>query len=150
MIRSILVATDGSAAAVAAVRTGAELAASLGPQAQLHVAAVVDYAEVPSPLARHPSNAPDLLAEEAQAALAAAEPLAAAAGISPHLRLLEGDPVTAILKLADEVGADLLVVGAQGRNRLARLVLGSVAERLVHRSELPVVLARATRPEHQK
>lgn len=50
-----------------------------------------------------------------------------------------GDPREAILKFAKEAGGDLLVIGTHGRTGLAHLVLGSVAERLVRMSPIPVL-----------
>jgi nucleotide-binding universal stress UspA family protein len=50
-----------------------------------------------------------------------------------------GDPREAILRFVKEAGADLLVIGTHGRTGLAHLVLGSVAERLVRTSPIPVL-----------
>ena len=58
------------------------------------------------------------------------------------MHLLTGDVVEAILACAAEVGADLLVAGMHGRNRLARLVIGSVTGRLVRTSHLPILVVR--------
>lgn len=140
MIRCVLVATDGSDVAAAAVRTAAELALSLGPNARLHAASVIDYAGVPEMLAKRPAGAPDLLAEEATQALDEAETLAQEAGVPVARHLLRGDVVEMVLACAAEIGADILVAGAQGRNRLVRLVMGSVVGRLVRSTELPVVV----------
>jgi nucleotide-binding universal stress UspA family protein len=60
--------------------------------------------------------------------------------VSFHVRL--GDAVEAILQLAVDVDADLLVVGTHGRRGLERLLLGSVATRLVMEARLPVLVAR--------
>jgi nucleotide-binding universal stress UspA family protein len=61
--------------------------------------------------------------------------------VSFHVRL--GDAVEAILQLAVDVDADLLVVGTHGRRGLERLLLGSVATRLVMEARLPVLVARS-------
>jgi nucleotide-binding universal stress UspA family protein len=58
-----------------------------------------------------------------------------------HL-LVEGDPVTAILRAAEEVGCDLIVMGTHGRTGLGRLLLGSVAEQVVRRASCPVLTVR--------
>ncbi len=60
--------------------------------------------------------------------------------VSFHVRL--GDAVEAILQLAVDVDADLLIVGTHGRRGLERLLLGSVATRLVMEAHLPVFVAR--------
>jgi nucleotide-binding universal stress UspA family protein len=139
-------ATDGSDAALAVLRTGAELVASLGTAAQLHVVSVVDYAGVPSMLAKQPPGAPDLLAEEAARALAQAEAFCAESGVPVRTHLLHGDVVEAILACAREVGADLLVAGLHGHNRLVRLVMGSHVGNLIRSTTLPVVVVRSEVP----
>jgi len=140
MIRTVLVATDGSEAAEVAVRTATELVASLGPEASLHIAGVVHYAEVPGMLAKHPAGAPDLLGDEIAEALDCATAIAAAAHVPFQVHRVEGEVVESILGCADAVKADILVAGALGRSRLARLVLGSITEKLVRSTTLPVVV----------
>ena len=148
MIRTVLVATDGSEAAEVAVRTAAELALSLGPTAYLHIAGVVHYADVPSVLAKHPEGAPDLLGDQIADALASAAQIAQAAGVPFEAHRVEGDIVAAILACAEAVKADILVSGALGRGRLARFVLGSITEKLVRATTLPVVVVTRNSEVH--
>ncbi len=54
-----------------------------------------------------------------------------------------GDPGTRVLDVAAEVGADLIVMGTHGRTGVKRLVLGSVAERVVRESPVPVLTVHA-------
>jgi len=144
VIRVVLVATDGSEASLAAVRTAIDLTASLGADARLHVASAVDYAGVPGVLAKHPPNVPDLLTDEAEGALESAMALVANSGLTAERHLLHGEVVTALLDCAAEIGADILVAGFHGRNRIARLVMGSVVGHLVRSTTLPVVVVRMT------
>ncbi|MEZ4240736.1 MAG: universal stress protein, partial [Myxococcota bacterium] len=53
-----------------------------------------------------------------------------------------GPVVDGVLAAAEELGADLIVMGTHGRTGLARMVLGSVAEGVVHRAHVPVMLVR--------
>lgn len=53
-----------------------------------------------------------------------------------------GDPASEIVEYADEEGCDLVVVGTHGRGGIPRLVLGSVAERVVRHAHVPVLVAR--------
>jgi hypothetical protein len=57
------------------------------------------------------------------------------------------DPVQAIVQLASDIEADLVVVGTHGRTGLARFVLGSVAEGVVRRAPCPVLVVRAVGAE---
>ena len=63
-------------------------------------------------------------------------------GVKVHPILKEGAPLREILKTADEISADLIVLGAPGRTGLDRFMLGSVAERLARRAPCPVLIAR--------
>jgi hypothetical protein len=58
-----------------------------------------------------------------------------------HVRI--GDPVTEILRLAEEIGASLILVGSHGRQGVQRVLLGSVSERVVREALCPVTVARA-------
>ena len=51
-----------------------------------------------------------------------------------------GDPVNVLLRVVDEVGADVLVVGRRGSSLVERLMLGSVADRLAHEAPCPVLI----------
>jgi nucleotide-binding universal stress UspA family protein len=53
--------------------------------------------------------------------------------------LLEGVPHVEILRLATELQADLIVMGTHGRTGIEHLLLGSIAERVVRSSEVPVI-----------
>lgn len=55
--------------------------------------------------------------------------------------LLSGDPVDKLLELAEEVGADLICAGTTGKTGIERLLIGSVAMRLLHKSPIPVLFA---------
>jgi nucleotide-binding universal stress UspA family protein len=66
------------------------------------------------------------------------------ASVAVERRLEDGSPAETIVKVAREEGADLIVLGTQGRTGLARLVLGSVAERVVRLAPCPVLTTSAT------
>ncbi len=55
-----------------------------------------------------------------------------------------GQPASVILEAIDELGVDSVVIGTHGRKGLGRLVLGSVAERVVRESRCPVLTVRGT------
>jgi nucleotide-binding universal stress UspA family protein len=63
-------------------------------------------------------------------------------GVPVWTRVLVGDPAIELVRHAHETGCDLLVVGTHGRAGLTRLVLGSVAEKVVRHAPCPVLVAR--------
>jgi nucleotide-binding universal stress UspA family protein len=65
-------------------------------------------------------------------------------GRAARIALLSGDPAEQIVRFARESGSDLVVVGTHGRRGLRRLVLGSVAERVLRAAPCPVLAARPT------
>ncbi len=64
--------------------------------------------------------------------------------------VMEGEPSTEILRAAEELGCDLIVMGTHGRTGLGRLLMGSVAEAVLRHASCPVLTVRAalTRPGH--
>ena len=71
-----------------------------------------------------------------------------AAGVSAmkvNAHVYPGDPATEILRLAEDVSADLIVVGTHGRVGVKRLLMGSVAEKVMRQAGCPVLVMR---PRH--
>jgi len=68
----------------------------------------------------------------------------AGSGLRTRIRLEQGPPAQRILEVATQEAADLLIVGTHGRTGLERIVLGSVADRMVRQATCPVLTARAT------
>ncbi|MBM4067950.1 MAG: universal stress protein [Planctomycetes bacterium] len=62
-----------------------------------------------------------------------------------HL-LVDGDPATAILEIAQEQKCDLIVLGTHGRTGLGRLLMGSVAEKVLREATCPVLTVKAPPP----
>jgi len=57
-------------------------------------------------------------------------------------RLVDGDPVTEILRTAKENKCDLIVMGTHGRTGVSRLLMGSVAEQIVRKAPCPVLTVK--------
>ena len=61
----------------------------------------------------------------------------------PHEhRLLHGDPIGEIVRLAEQEHVDMIVMGTHGRTGLSRLLMGSVAEAVVRRADCPVLVVK--------
>lgn len=65
------------------------------------------------------------------------------AGAKAEAHMADDHPVEAILKLANELDADLIVMGTRGMTGLEHALLGSVAERIVRLAKCPVLTVRA-------
>ena len=64
-------------------------------------------------------------------------------GLTSHRQLMVmGDPAEEILKLADRIGADLIVLGARGRSGIFRFLMGGVSRKVLDHAKCPVLLVR--------
>lgn len=61
-------------------------------------------------------------------------------GGDPEARVEQGDPAVTVLKMADEIDADLVVMGSHSHSTLGEFLLGSVAHKVTHHSKRPVLL----------
>jgi len=141
MYERILVPTDGSECAAAATEHAVTIADRF--DATLHACYVVDVDAVAH--AAPELSLDDLretLREEGAAATAAVAERAAESGVETVETVREGIPEEAIREYADEAAIDLVVMGTHGRQGLDRYLVGSVTERLVRRSDVPVVTVR--------
>ena len=68
-----------------------------------------------------------------------------AEGFCVAATLAQGEPADEILKLAERLGCDLIAMSTHGHGFLADIILGSVAERVRHRTSIPVLMLRAPR-----
>ncbi len=145
MFKHILLATDGSEASARAVQLAVGMAREQG--ARLTALYVVDpypYLGVgeanPMGFQAYMSAALAYAAQAHAAVIAAAD---AAPKVDVQLRRVE-DVAAAkgITESARDLGADLIVVGSHGRSGLQRLMLGSVAAKVVAQAEIPVLVAR--------
>jgi nucleotide-binding universal stress UspA family protein len=144
---SMVVGTDGSDTATEAVRQATELAKALG--AKVHI--VSAYEPVPEGRLREErAQVPEDLQwmvnprEDVQSTLAAAAEGLDAAGVEVETHAREGDPADAILDVAEEQGADLIVVGNKGMTGAKRFLLGSVPNKVSHHAPCSVMIIRTT------
>ncbi len=83
-----------------------------------------------------------LLNTDGQAALNVIESLAAERGVAVETEIAEGSPAKEIIRTAENQACDLIVMGTHGRGGLNRLLLGSVAEKVVRGAHIPVMTVR--------
>ena len=147
MFKSIVVGTDGSETAPQAVRQAAGLAGTLGASLEL----VSAYEPVPAQrLSQERREAPEDLQwainprEEVDATLEAAAEIAREAGVTVTAYARQGDPADAILDVAEEQGADLIIVGNKGMTGAKRFLLGSVPNKVSHHAPCSVLIIRTT------
>ncbi|MBC7174273.1 MAG: universal stress protein [Polyangiaceae bacterium] len=141
-IRTILCPVDFSPGSQAATDYAIGLAQKLG--AKLHLVHVY-----PLPMLTAPDGGMMLpasvladVSDNASKALRKAADACIAKGITPETHLGDGAPHTEILRVAEQVKADLIVMGTHGRSGFAHLLLGSVAEKVVRSSRIPVLTTR--------
>ena len=67
-----------------------------------------------------------------------------AAGVSVETHIVDEEPTTATLDLAEKMNAELIVMGSMGRTELSHVLLGSVAERTIALAKCPVLTVRAS------
>lgn len=84
----------------------------------------------------------ECLARQASALMAPMVAHAQAAGVDAQLHVVFGAPERVILQQASELGADLIVMGTRGRDGLQRWLIGSVAEVVLRRATVPVLVMR--------
>lgn len=80
--------------------------------------------------------------EQSAAILKPAADLLGKAGVRFETEVLRGDAATSIVRRAEELGCDVIVIGTRGMGALASLVLGSTALKVVHHTKLPVTLIK--------
>ncbi len=137
----ILYPTDLSPASVPAFRLAVALARWYeAPLTVLHVAPSFDPLPAPTEWIGGTAPPPGVpTPEEVREAMARLLPLDEAAGVAVTIEAKAGEPAAAIVNAAVTGKADLIVMGTHGRSGVMRLLLGSVAEKVVHRAPCPVL-----------
>lgn len=145
--RKVVVGTDGSESSYLAVDRAAELAADASANL------VIACAYVPAD-PRSVNQAADQLGDDAyqirgdnpaEDIVRGARDRAQSAGATDiEVRTVKGAPVETLIKLAEEVGADLLVVGNKGLNSLTGRLLGSVPADAARRATCDVLIVHTT------
>ena len=152
-LAKILLATDGSPEAASAARMAITLSRSLG--GELHV---IYVGVTPSAYAAAESELLDYefwkelrefaQNEASQSAEAEVRKIEGAGGKVEMVHVAVGHQDSEILRIAEEIGADLVVVGSRGFGLLRRALMGSVSESVVRHAHCPVLVVRRE-PTHE-
>ena len=147
MFRAIVVGTDGSDTARKAVTAAVDLAKEIGATLDI----VSAYEPVPQSRLREESRqAPEDLQwminprEDVDSTLEEASEKAKDAGVDVQIHARQGDPADAILDVAEETNADLIIVGNKGMTGAKRFLLGSVPNKVSHHAPCSVLIIRTT------
>ena len=142
-MRKILVPVDGSENALRALSYALKLAEE-NRAIGLHLLTVhqepVIYGEIQVYVSREKME--ELQRNHSMDILQPAVDAAKAAGVSYTSEILVGDTASMIVKRADELNCDGIVMGTRGMSAVGNLVMGSVATKVVHLTKLPVTLIK--------
>ena len=150
MFKRILIATDGSKNGEKAAKAGIELAKLSGGKVIIvYVADIGKYmpsAGIISPFGGVSPDAIDnvvaSIREAGEKATLQVDELARASGVTSERLIVEGNPASEILRIAEDEKIDVIVMGSIGKTGLEKFLMGSVAEKVVHNSKLPVLIVR--------
>ena len=142
MFNKIVWATDGSAGADHALGYARDLARTTGAEL------VVVHAEQMSEARSSIGYTRRVDEEDLEAKIKRQVAEITASGVPASVKVIGGHahPAALIAEVAEEVGADLVVVGTRGRTALAGLLLGSVTDRLLHILRCPVLAVPSAGP----
>jgi nucleotide-binding universal stress UspA family protein len=143
MLSSIVVGSDGSDTSHEAVRQAAELARRFN--ARLHIVCaytpVAVRVQAASPVSGEWNVGPEVVGEEV---LARARGVAGAGGADVETHAVAGDAPDALIEVAEQEHADLIVVGNRGMQSARRFVLGNVPNKVSHNAPCSVYIVRTS------
>ena len=139
LYKKILIATDGSEYTKKAIDYGIDIAINTG--AKLQAIYVVDTGAYKSiPLSAPQEYAYSILKQEGDMAIKYVADMVEAAGLEVEGIIAEGHPADEIIKYAEKNSIDLIVMGTLGKSGLDRFLLGSVADKVIRNSKIPVIV----------
>jgi nucleotide-binding universal stress UspA family protein len=142
--RNIVIATDGSENTQKAISYGIEIAKLSG--AIVHALYVVDtssFSSIPMSTEGGWEAMYEIMKTEGEKAVSEVKKQGESAGVEVREVVLEGHPVNEIIEFAENNDVDLIVLGTLGKTGFDRFLLGSVAEKVVRSSHVPVMVVRS-------
>jgi len=141
-IKKVLIPSNFSDVSNKAIEVALPMIAQLGADIVfVHILERIDH---PDPLSKLFDKGYAYLTNRAQTLLNDLVMLAKGRGMRADSELLEGAPYIEVLKFADKIGADLIIMATHGRRGFNRLILGSQAEKIVRMATGPVTTIRVS------
>lgn len=145
MYTKILVPLDGSALAERAVAQAEEIAKASGAEVILVQVVQAPLGKTPEAGQSEEGKAFLETAAQARAYLAMVATRVSGAGVKARFEVLEGAPAAGILGFAHDQDVDIIVMSTHGRSGVSKLVMGSVAEKVMLTTKRPVLLVKPER-----
>lgn len=138
----VLIPIDGSSESLAALDCLLERAGWYAPPLEIHLINV--QRRLPQDIGRFVDSEAlhQFHRDQGMASLQTARDRLAAAGIAAECHVVAGEPAETIVRFAEQIGCDQIVIGARGLGSLPGLLLGSVTTRVLHLAKLPVLVMR--------
>lgn len=141
MYTNIMIAVDGSDESLEAVRQALALMGR-GLRAEIALVNVQEAASLLE-LATRDSDAIAAAAVEAgEHLMAQGAALLDAAGVGYSMEVILGEPATALVDMAEQINADVLILGARGMGAVESALVGSVSKAIISRCSKPVMVVR--------
>ena len=146
MFEKILLAVDGSKHSQKAAQAGIELAKSTN--GKVTALFVIDVAKEYEGIGGVSWNIADKVVEGVKSSLQECSndtlklvgEMAQKAGVPFEAKTVEGQPAVEIMKMAESANMELIVMGRLGRTGISKFLMGSVAEKVIRNSKVPVLM----------
>jgi nucleotide-binding universal stress UspA family protein len=142
MYAGILVPLDGSPFSECAIPHAKMVASGSGAEIMLLKAVINPLTRIPEISLPDEPGLMEGIIEDAKAYLEHVAAGLRAEGYRVRCDVVEGEPEDVILGYAHREGVDLVVMGTHGRSGLSRMLMGSVAEKVMHATRRPVMLVK--------
>ncbi|HII79873.1 MAG TPA: universal stress protein [Methanosarcina sp.] len=147
LCRNIVIATDGSENSLRAISYGIEIAKLSG--ATVHALHVVDTSAIISEFwTAGKELVHELIINDGKKIMFETKKIIEGSGVEVREVLLEGHPGDEIIDYAENNNIDLIVMGTLGATGIERFLMGSVAEKVVRYSKVPVMVVRNRNSEN--
>lgn len=140
--KKILIATDGSENAERAASYGVDIGRATGAEVYALYVVSTEHAETTRTVMGWTDAFEEYLANKGGAATGYVQNLGRDAGVKVEPVYLRGSPAEKILEYAEENNIDLIVMGTQGLTGIKKFLIGSVAEKVLRHSKVPVMIIR--------